>query len=67
MSIFSALWFASAIWLLAVGAAGLVLGVSNWTGTLTLAVAAAGPILLARYLSAPAEPSLSQSIQRELR
>ena len=67
MSLLKALWFACGIWFLAVGTAGFVLGVSSWAGSLTLLVLAAGPFLLARYVSAAPEPSLSQSIQRELR
>jgi hypothetical protein len=67
MSILNALWVAAALWVLAVGAAGVVLGISSWTGGLTLILAAVTPILLARRLGAVPEPSLSQSIQRELR
>lgn len=67
MSHLKALWFACGIWLIAVAISGLALGISSWAGSLTLAVVAAAPILLARYVSTAPEPSLSQSIQRELR
>lgn len=67
MSILNSFWLVAALWVLSVGAAGVVLGISSWTGGLTLILAAVTPILLARRLAAVPEPSLSQSIQRELR
>jgi hypothetical protein len=67
MSIFNAFWLATALWMLSLGAAGMLLGISSWTGAFTLAVAGVMPILLARRVGAASEPSLSQSIQRELR
>jgi hypothetical protein len=67
MSILNLSGLTAALWVLSVSAAGMMLGVSRWTGGLTLILAAVTPILLARRLAAVAEPSLSQSIQRELR
>lgn len=60
-------WLISAIWVLAVCALGVVLGISSWGGVLTLAVVGAAPILIARHFWRVPERSLSQSIQRELR
>ena len=61
------LWLASAIWLLAIGGAAVLLGVRGWGSSLTLVLAGTVPILIAaRFWRAP-EPSLSQRIQRELR
>lgn len=67
MSIFNGFWLATALWMLSLGAAGMLLGISSWTGAFTLAVAGVTPMLLARRAGAASEPSLSQSIQRELR
>ena len=67
MSMLNVLWLAAALWVISVGATGMVLGISSWTGGLSLILAAVTPILLARRLGAVPEPSLSQSIQRELR
>jgi hypothetical protein len=67
MSTSKAFWLASAAWLLAVCVAGLALGVSSWVGGAALAISGLAPMLIAfRFWAAP-EPSLSESIQRELR
>ena len=60
-------WLVAAIWVLAVGAVGVVLGISSWGGTLTLALVGVVPILIARHFWRAPERSLSQSIQGELR
>lgn len=67
MSKLYSLWLLSAIWVLAVCAVGVVLGISGWRGTLMFALAGAAPILIARHFWRVPEPSLSQRIQRELR
>jgi hypothetical protein len=67
MSITKSLWPASAIWVLAVFAVGLALGVSSWGGGMTLVIAAAVPILVAHHFWSAREQSLSEEIQRELR
>lgn len=67
MSILNAFWLAAAVWVLSVGAAGMMLGVSSRAGGLTLTLAGVTPILLARRFGAVAEPRLSHSVQREVR
>jgi hypothetical protein len=66
MSKVNALWLASAISLLAVCAVAVLLGVSSWAAGLTLVLAGAAPILIARHFWRAPEQSLSQQIQREL-
>ena len=67
MSTLNRLLLASAIWLLATSAVGVLLGISSWGSGLALVLASAVPMVIARqYWRAP-EPSLSQRIQRELR
>jgi hypothetical protein len=61
------LWLASAIWLIAMGGAAALLGVRSWGGSLTFVLAGTAPILIAARFWRVPEPSLSQSIQRELR
>ena len=67
MSNLNYLRLASAIWVLAVLAVGMMLGIASWGGTLTVALAGAAPLLIARHFWSVPEPSLSQRIQRELR
>jgi hypothetical protein len=61
------LWLASAIWLLAIGGAAVLLGVRSWGSAVTLVLAGTAPILIAGRCWRAPEPSLSQRIQRELR
>lgn len=67
MSTLNSLWLVSAVYLCALGAVALFVGVSNVGGWLTFLLAGTAPILIARRFWSTPEPSLSQQIQRELR
>ena len=67
MSTLNSLWLAAAIYLLALSAVALSVGVSSLGSWLTILLAGSAPILIARHFWSSPEPSLSQQIQRELR
>lgn len=67
MSILNSLWLVTAVYLCALGAIALFVGVSTVGGWLAFLLAGSAPMLIAlRFWSTP-EPSLSEQIQRELR
>ena len=67
MSTVNSVWLASLISMLAMGAVAALFGVSSWGAGLTVLFVGVGPIFIARHFWSAPEPSLSQSIQRELR
>ena len=67
MSSLNSVWLVSAVYLCALAAIAVSVGVSTVGGWLTFMLARSAPMLIAlRFWSTP-EPSLSQQIQRELR